>query len=93
MSTNTKKYQKLDPLKHILHRSDTYVGSTRPRKQKMYISNENKQFMMDEKEIEFAPAILRIFIEALSNAIDNVARSVKTCPCTFIKVNVDKKQA
>lgn len=84
-----KKYNKMDPLQHILHRSDTYVGSTRPRKQKTYISQYLNNFKIVEKEINYAPAILRIFIEALSNAIDNVARSINKIPCKTIKINID----
>ena len=85
-----KKYKKLDQLKHILHRSDTYVGSTRKRIQTMFISDDTKEFKIYEKEIEYSPAILRIFIEALSNAIDNVARSLNTeTPCKYIKIYVD----
>ena len=79
----------MDQLEHILHRSDTYVGSTR-RKIKTYISNYKNKFKICEEDIEFAPAILRIFIEALSNAIDNVARSNKTKNyCKEIKINID----
>ena len=86
----TKRYNKMDPLKHILHRSDTYVGSTRKRTIKTYISDSKKNFKITEKDIEFSPAILRIFIEALSNAIDNVARSAKTnTPCKEIKVSLN----
>lgn len=82
----------MDPLKHILHRPDTYVGSTRCRSLEEYISYESKEFKIDKKNIKFSPAILRIFIEPLSNAIDNVARSKKTnTPCTSIKVNINKE--
>ena len=87
-----KKYSKMDPLTHILHRPDTYVGSTRFRKIEEYISSASNNFKITKKEIESSPAILRIFIEPLSNAIDNVARSKKTkTPCTTIKVNIDMK--
>lgn len=87
-----KKYNKMDPLAHILHRSDTYVGSTRSRELEDYISLDQENFRVIKKNINYCPAILRIFIEPLSNAIDNVARSQKTkTPCTTIKVNVNLK--
>jgi DNA topoisomerase-2 len=87
-----KKYNKMDPLKHILHRSDTYVGSTRLRELEDYISLSQENFRIIKKNINYCPAILRIFIEPLSNAIDNVARSQKTkTPCTTIKVKADLK--
>ena len=42
------------------------------------------------RTIKSSPATLRIFIEALSNAIDNVERIKKTdTPCTKIKVTID----
>ena len=91
-SRTKKKYSKMDPLTHILHRPDTYVGSTRFRKLEEYVSSASNNFKITKKEIESSPAILRIFIEPLSNAIDNVSRSKKTkTPCTTIKVNIDKK--
>ena len=85
-----KKYNKMDPLDHMLHRPDIYIGSTRPRDLEEYISVVNKNFQIIKKTISYSPALLRIFIEPLSNAIDNVARSEKTkTPCTTIKVKVD----
>ena len=69
-----------------------YVGSNRQRKTEEYISSASNNFSITKKDIESSPAILRIFIEPLSNAIDNAARSKKTkTPCTTIKVNIDKK--
>jgi DNA topoisomerase-2 len=93
MATKSKtKYSKMDPLDHILHRPDTYVGSTRPRQIEEYISLSDKDFNIIKKPISFPPALLRIFIEPLSNAIDNVARSKKSKTlCTKIKVNIDKE--
>lgn len=91
-SRTKKKYSKMDPLTHILHRPDTYVGSTRFRTLEEYVSSASENFKITKKEIQSSPAILRIFIEPLSNAIDNVSRSKKTkTPCTTIKVNIDKK--
>ena len=91
MSSNAKtKYSKIDPIQHILHRPDMYTGSTRARELEEYISIPNQDFHIIKKVIKYCPAILRIFIEPLSNAIDNVARSQKAKrPCTTIKVNVN----
>jgi DNA topoisomerase-2 len=91
MTSKSKvKYSKMDPIQHILQRHDMYVGSTRPRVLDEYISDLNKDFLIVKKDISYCPAILRIFIEPLSNAIDNVARSEKTKSlCTTIKVNVN----
>lgn len=89
----TKRYQKKDPISHCLDRPDMYVGSTRLRNVYEYIadSKDNGEYYIYNKEINSSPAILRIFIEALSNAIDNVERSKQTdTPCTTIKVSIDK---
>lgn len=89
---NRKKYNKMDPLDHILHRPDTYVGSNRNREKEEYVSSSNNNFKISKKIIKYSPAILRTFIEILSNAIDNVARSEKTdTPCTKIKVSINKE--
>ena len=92
MSNKTKKkYTKKSQIQHIIDRPDMYAGSTRLRKNEEYIAQENdNSFRIFKKEISFSPALLRIFVEALSNAIDNVERSKKTdTPCTKIKVDID----
>ena len=90
-----KRYQKKDPISHCLERPDMYVGSTRPRNMEEYIAeykDNEYNYHIIKKEIQSSPAILRIFIEALSNAIDNVERSKKTnTPCTTIKVSINKE--
>ena len=86
------KYTKMDPIDHILHRSDMYVGSTRSRILEEYISSASENFRITKKSINFSPAILRIFIEIPSNAVDNNSRSKKSpTPCTTIKVNINKE--
>lgn len=93
-SSIKKRYQKKDPIEHILLRPDMYVGSNRLRTISEYIAeqDENGHYHITKSDIEMSPAILRIFIEALSNAIDNVERSKKTkTPCTKIKVSIDKE--
>ena len=88
-----KVYKKLDPITHILERSDMYVGSKRLKKIEEYIATEDKDtYKIVKKYINSSPAILRIFVEVLSNAIDNVERSrITKTPCTTIKVNIDKE--
>ena len=87
---NKKRYEKKDPIEHILLRPDMYVGSTRPRTITEFIAEKKEnEWKIFQKEISTSPAILRIFVEALSNAIDNVERSRKTkTPCTTIKVTL-----
>ena len=71
-----------------------YVGSTKSKKMTEYIATEeeNNKIRIIEKEITVSHAFVRIFIEILSNAIDNVARSKKNnIPCTKIKVGINKE--
>lgn len=86
-----KKYMKMDPIDHVLRRSDMYVGSTRSRTLEEYIAvPEDDSYRIFKSEITSSPALLRIFIEPLSNAIDNVERSRKAgIPCTKIKVSIN----
>lgn len=87
-----KRYQKLNPIEHILKRPDMYCGSNRLRTINEFIAEKNENgFRIFSEEIKTSPAILRIFVEALSNAIDNVERSRKTkTPCTKIKVTLNE---
>ena len=86
------KYTKMDSLEHILHRPDTYVGSTRLRFLDEYVSLSSQNFCIIKKNVKYCPALLRIFIEPLSNAIDNVARSKQgKNPCTKIKIKINKE--
>ena len=93
MSSHTKKkYEKKKPIEHCLLRPDMYVGSTRLRTLNEYVAckQDEGDYKIMWRSIRSSPAILRIFIEALSNAIDNVERSLKTkTPCTKIKVTID----
>lgn len=91
--TKKKRYQKKDPIEHILLRPDMYVGSNRLRSITEYVAEPKADsYHIFQSEIITSPAILRIFIEPLSNAIDNVERSRKTLtPCTKIKVSINAK--
>lgn len=87
----TQRYVKKDQISHILDRPDMYVGSTRPRALEEYVV-DGDNFKIKRTTITYAPAILRIFVEPLSNCIDNVARSKKTrTKCTTIKITIDKE--
>ena len=65
-----------------------YCGSTRFRQELHYISSVD--FEITQKVIDTCPAIIRIFLEVLSNATDNVERSKRTgINCTKIKVYIN----
>lgn len=95
-------YEQLDSAHdHTLLRPDTYLGSVRTETYTEYIADEEKTedrgneknlLYISKKSISYTPAILRLFIESLSNAIDNVFRSRQfDVVCKQIKVSVDKE--
>src|ERR1700677_3545250 len=85
-----KKYNKMDPVDHVLARPDTYLGNCRPKEHDEYIATSD--FRISKKKIEYANGLLRIYIECLSNILDNYARSKKSKNlCTTIKVSINKK--
>ncbi len=88
------KIVSIDQIEHILLRPDTYVGSIINTQADFYYASmddsENFQINLKEGTINFG--LHRIFVEILSNAIDNVFRSSKgSTPSTKIKVNIDKE--
>ena len=94
----SQKYVKMDQIDHIHHRPDTYIGSAKPQTETdewvLDISSDcNLTFeekIVKKDKITYSPGLFRIFIEALSNAIDNVWRSKDSdTPVTKIKVSID----
>ena len=88
------RYRKMGHIEHILNRPDTYLGSLRLKFVDEYITKEDEDgtFKISKESIKSSTGLLRIFIEVLSNAIDNVARSKETeTKCTAINVTIDKE--
>jgi DNA topoisomerase-2 len=86
----TVKYGKMSQVDHILKRPDMYVGSVRSRESEEFVADPANDYHITKKSLSFSPAFLRIFIEPLSNAIDNVSRSRQGgTKCSKIKVNID----
>ena len=89
-----KQYKKMDPISHCLERPDMYVGSTNLRTTTEYVAELHPEegYKINQQDIQSSPAILRIFIEVLSNAIDNVERSRDTStPCKKIIVSINEE--
>lgn len=88
--SQSQKYIKTDPINHILSRPDMYVGTKKFKYITDYIWENNS---LQKKQIEISPALLRIFVEILSNAIDNVIRSSNSNrKSTTIKVTITPKE-
>lgn len=87
----TDQYISVDLSEHILHRPDSYVGSTRPTLSTQWIADwnvltppEEKKFV--RKEIMLTEAFYKIFDEILVNAADN---RVKDPSMDHIRVSVN----
>lgn len=83
--TATDQYQKLSQLEHILKRPDTYIGSTEPLEQKIWVYSNEEEGMLD-KEVKIVPGLFKIFDEILVNAADNKIRDPSM---TKIEVVID----
>jgi DNA topoisomerase-2 len=88
-STPKKKYQRLTPIEHILKRPDMYCGNVNPKTVEVYVAD--KEFKIKKKTITIPMALLRVFIEPLSNAIDNASRSKGKNMCKSIKININQE--
>lgn len=89
------KYRKMSPIDHVLNRPNVYVGSTKARESVEFVAEaiESKYgYKIVKKNVSYAPALLRIFVEALSNAIDNKERSEsQEIRFSSIKVTIDQE--
>ena len=71
--TIEETYKEVPPREHVLLRPDTYVGSiTKERSMKWVLRPGAEKFTYEE--IEFVPALYKIFDEVLVNAADNYQR-------------------
>tara|TARA_R110002073_G_scaffold123085_3_gene266409 strand:+ start:2766 stop:5972 length:3207 start_codon:yes stop_codon:yes gene_type:complete len=79
-----EKVKKVSHLEHILLRPDSYVGPTALQTDSYWVL-DGEHF--SQKQVKYAPALLKIFDEILVNAIDR--NSVHPKEVKYIKVNVD----
>jgi DNA topoisomerase-2 len=77
-----------DQREHVLHRPDMYIGSILPTKDQFALYEDGR---ISVREATINPGLMRIFIEVLSNAIDNVWRSSEMdVPMKTIKVAINQ---
>ena len=89
--TNDVEYKKLELHQQILLRPDTYIGSTKNIQslEPIFVFDDGK---IKKKSVFFPEGLIRIFVEIVSNAIDNVWRSLEyNITPKFIKINIDKE--
>jgi len=83
-------YQKKSPREHVLLRPDTYVGSIERETQKVFVMDESEGVMkMVEQNVDFVPALYKIFDEILVNAADNKQRDPSMKEIR-IKINMNR---
>eukprot|EP00451_Oxyrrhis_marina_P028882 CAMPEP_0204363316 /NCGR_PEP_ID=MMETSP0469-20131031/40281_1 /ASSEMBLY_ACC=CAM_ASM_000384 /TAXON_ID=2969 /ORGANISM="Oxyrrhis marina" /LENGTH=1309 /DNA_ID=CAMNT_0051352055 /DNA_START=28 /DNA_END=3957 /DNA_ORIENTATION=- len=85
--TVEETYKKLDQIEHILLRPDTYVGSVEPSTDSLWVWSCEKS-KMEQRKIDWVPALFKIFDEILVNAADNYQRDKGM---NAIKVDIDKE--
>lgn len=66
-------YTNLSEIDHVLQRSGMWVGSTKEELSQMYVFDDNEG-QMTLKDINYVPALLKIFDEVLSNSCDEYRR-------------------
>lgn len=84
------RYSIKNDIQHVLDCSDVYIGDTGHCSRKEYIySDEHDKIIY--QNVTVPEALVRIFVEVLTNAVDNVERSKGSQPCKTIKVDLDLK--
>lgn len=88
--TQTIKYTKKTDIQHVLDCSDVYIGSVQSER-----NYPRKEYIFDNGKITLAnvtvpTALVRIFVETLTNAVDNAERSLHSeNECKNIKIGLD----
>ena len=83
--------QRLNPFEHALKRPDVYIGSVKTSTANEWVFDK-KTSTIAKRLIKYNPGLVRIFVEILSNAIDNKWRSAKEgVPMKRIEITLDKE--
>lgn len=87
--TVEEKYQELSELDHICKRPSMYVGSTKDEIHETFVYNDDEN-KMEQKEVTYVPAMLKIFDEILSNSCDEYRRSANL-GLTKVEISIYKE--
>lgn len=74
MKNSESEFKVLDEISHVLERPGMYLGQTACIKREMWILNESEN-KFEYKEIEYSPALDKIFNEILDNCVDVAVES------------------
>lgn len=73
-TTGRKLATTLSDTNHALTRPDMYIGSVHPSTTTQYVCALD-EFRLESREITIVPGLMRLFIEPMSNAVDNMWNS------------------
>jgi DNA topoisomerase-2 len=88
----TEKFQKLTQREHVLHRPDTYCGSVAVTSGTKWLLKELDAKgvpVLEEKNVQYVPALCSLIDELLVNAADRVQVDPE---CDTIKVEFNRKE-
>lgn len=93
LSANVDDYNKMEGLEHVLKRPDTWIGSCVKEVHTEYVcdTTDDLDFSISAHEVHYADGLLRIFVEQISNVIDNCVRSRKAgLPTKEINITINR---
>ena len=70
-----QKYRKLSDIEHVLLRPGMYCGSIKPREDDIPLLGDDEKFSI--RKVSYNPALMKIFDEIVSNAVDEHRRNPK----------------
>lgn len=83
-----EKYQELSEVQHVLLRPGMWVGSTKEEEKDMFIYN-TKTGKMEQKTLNYVPAMLKVVDEIISNSCDEYRRK-DNLGLTEIEIDIRK---
>jgi len=94
------KYQQKTDKQHILDNPDTYIGAVDIIESDLYVlsSPEQGQPRIEERNIQYIPALFKLFDEGIVNCRDHAIRmekavedgNVNSLPVTYIDITIDE---
>jgi DNA topoisomerase-2 len=82
------KYSVKNDIQHVLDCSDVYIGDTGSNMRKEFVFSDEHNKIISQN-VDVPETLIRIFVEVLTNAVDNVERSKDIMACKNIKVNLN----
>ena len=74
-SSDQQTYKKLSHVEHVYELPDSYVGSVDPTELETYVVDNDNRVV--HKNIQYVPALFKIYDEIIVNAEDQYVRLLK----------------